>query len=237
MKASTVLATEEAVDPVAAVGRFLAGFTHRLRSPLTGLRGYGELAEQEEDRARRAYWHQQLQGGLDAIDLLLDGCRRYQLPEHLEPRLLPAGPLVEEAWRLARRVTPGAGGRGLRFVLDLPEATAWRVDPFHYRNLLVNLLQNAIDASPAQGTIRVGSAPAALLCIEDEGPGLAGLTPEQIVSPFFTTRADRAGLGLTVAQRIASEHGQSLVWRARPAGGLAVLILNDTQSPQQRSAW
>ena len=57
----------QAADPVAAVGRFVAGFTHRLRSPLSGLRGYGELAEQEEDRARRAYWHQQLQIVMDAF--------------------------------------------------------------------------------------------------------------------------------------------------------------------------
>lgn len=236
MKASVALATEPQADPVAAVGRYLAGFTHRLRSPLTGLRGYGELAEHEEDRARRAYWHQQLQGGLDAIDLLLEGARRYQLPEGLEPRLLPARPLVEEAWRLACRVTPGAAGRGLQFVLELPAALDWRVDPFYYRNLLVNLLQNAIDASPAQGAIRVGSAPEAIVCIEDEGPGLGTLAPELIVQPFFTTRADRAGLGLTVARRIASEHGQSLAWRARPAGGLAVLIQNNPPSPQQRSS-
>lgn len=236
MKAVSAAVARQAADPVAAVGRFLAGFTHRLRSPLTGLRGYGELAEHEEDRARRAYWHQQLQGGLDAIDLLLEGCRRYQLPEGLEPRPLAARPLVEEAWRLACRVTPGAGGRGLRLELDLPEALVWRVDPFYYRNLLVNLLQNAIDASPAGGAIRVTSGEDAVLAIEDEGPGLGDLAPESIVQPFFTTRADRAGLGLTVARRIASEHGQRLAWRARPAGGLAVLILANQPSPQQRSS-
>ncbi len=236
MRAATAVATQQAADPTAAVGRFLAGFAHRLRSPLTGLRGYGELAEHEEDRARRAYWHQQLQGGLDAIDLLLEGCRRYQLPERLERQQVPAPALIEEAWRLACRVTPGAAGRGLRFEADLPASLVWWVDPFHYRNLLVNLLQNALDASPAGGAIRVTAGGEAILAIEDEGGGLGDLAPETIVQPFFTTRADRAGLGLTVARRIASEHGHALAWRARPAGGLATLILADQPSPQQRSS-
>jgi nitrogen-specific signal transduction histidine kinase len=57
-----------------------------------------------------------------------------------------------------------------------------------------------------------------------------------IVAPFFTTRGDRAGLGLTVAREIASEHGQQLAWRARPAGGLAALILPEQPTAQQRSS-
>lgn len=226
----------QAADPVAAVGRFVAGFTHRLRSPLSGLRGYGELAEQEEDRARRAYWHQQLQGGLDAIDLLLEGMRRYQLPERLERRATAAAPLVEDAWRLACRVTPGVAAKGLQLELALPPALVWSVDPFYYRNLLINLLQNALDASPHGGRIRVSAPPGEVLRIEDEGPGLAGLSPARIVQPFFTTRADRAGLGLTVARRIADEHAQALAWRARPAGGLAALILPLHPHNPQRSS-
>lgn len=223
-------------DPVAAVGRFVAGFTHRLRSPLTGLRGYGELAEQEEDRARRAYWHQQLQGGLDAIDLLLEGMRRYQLPERLERRATAAAPLIEDAWRLACRVTPGVAAKSLQLELALPAALVWDVDPFYYRNLLINLLQNALDASPHGGRVRVCAEPGEILRIEDQGPGLAGLAPALIVQPFFTTRADRAGLGLTVARRIAGEHAQALAWRERPAGGLAALILPlNTHNPQRSS--
>jgi signal transduction histidine kinase len=222
-------------DPVAAVGRFVAGFTHRLRSPLTGLRGYGELAEHEEDRARRAYWHQQLQGGLESLDLLLEGFRRYQLPEQLTLRPQPARRLVEEAWRLAGRITPGSAGKQITLLLELPVEREWRVDAFHYRNLLVNLLQNALDASPSRGCVRVLEDDEVLLRVEDDGPGLGPLSAEDIVQPFFTTHADRAGLGLTVASRIAREHGHALCWQARPAGGLAALILDADSAEQQRS--
>ncbi|MCB1163510.1 MAG: HAMP domain-containing sensor histidine kinase [Candidatus Krumholzibacteriia bacterium] len=228
-------APRQETDPVAAVGRFVAGFTHRLRSPLTGLRGYGELAEREEDRARRAYWHQQLQGGLDSLDLLLEGFRRYQIPEQVARRPQPARRLVEEAWRLAGRVTPGSATKRVTLSIDLPEGREWRVDAFHYRNLLVNLFQNALDASPEGGRVRVSEDGEAVLRVEDEGPGLGELGAAEIVQPFFTTRADRAGLGLTVASRIACEHGQSLCWQARPTGGLAALIVIANPAEQQRS--
>lgn len=224
-----------ATDPLEAVARFVSGFSHRLQSPLTGLRGYGELAEREENRARRAYWHSQLQGGIDSMEAMLDGYRRYQLPETVSPRRLPAGLLCREAWEIAGRVTPGSAGKNLELKVELPEDLEWQVDPFHFRNLLVNLFQNAMDASPREGTVRLTRENDEMLRICDEGSGLGDLDVAQISEPFFTTRPDRAGLGLSVSLEIASRHGRRIDWLELVGGGLAVRLVNSNDNELQRS--
>ncbi len=224
-----------AANPLDAVARFVSGFSHRLQSPLTGLRGYGELAEREENRARRAYWHSQLQGGIDSLESMLDGYRRYQLPESLSLRELPAALICREAWDIAGKITPGSAAKRVSLIIELPADTNWRVDPFYFRNLLVNLFQNALDASPRDGRVRVGIEGDELFRISDQGSGLGDLDPTQIAEPFFTTRPDRAGLGLAVCNEIASRHGHRLDWLELADGGLTVRILENEDNELQRS--
>ena len=69
-----------------------------------------------------------------------------------------------------------------------------------------------------------------LFVVEDSGPGLGGLRPEELCQPFFTTRSDRAGLGLTVAQQIAAEHGMVFDWRELQPRGLKVRVLRDPET-------
>ncbi|MBN2169888.1 MAG: HAMP domain-containing histidine kinase [Candidatus Krumholzibacteriota bacterium] len=234
MKAA-VRETAERVEPVAAVARFLAGFAHRIKSPLTGVRGYGELMAREDDGDRRRYWGERLAGGLESLDRIIEGARRYQLPGVLERRHLCLATLVEEAWRLALQATPGAAAKNCRLELNLDPGAEALVDPFHFRNLLVNLLQNALDAAPAGGCIRVDARPGELLGVADAGPGLEGLDREAILTPFFTTRPDRAGLGLPVAAAIAAAHGFTLDWQELRPTGLRARVLRGTGQRHQRS--
>ena len=76
-----------------------------------------------------------------------------------------------------------------------------------------------------------------LLGVSDEGPGLDGLDPAQMVEPFFTTRPDRAGLGLAVAKQIAVDHGFDLDWRNAQPEGLRARIVTRTGTPAQRREW
>ncbi|MBC8367910.1 HAMP domain-containing histidine kinase [bacterium] len=214
------------IDPVEAVGRLVAGLGHNLRSPLTGLRGYGELLGQDTTADSRGRWGEGLQGGIDDLELLIDGISRYQIPRDLKVGLVPARGLMEEAWKLAERHCPGARSRGIHLNNHLSSVAVLQVDPFHFRNLLVNLLQNALDASPpgSEITVRTGQGDE-LLRVEDCGPGLGALSSDDIVQPFFTTRQDRAGLGLSVAGAIADRHGLELLWEEREEGGLRVRIM------------
>jgi len=224
---SRSMAPERAkIDPVEAVGRLVAGLGHNLRSPLTGLRGYGQLLGQEPASDSRSRWGEGLQGGLDDLELLIDGIARYQVPREVNISLVPARGLLDEAWKLAERHCPGARSRGIHLNNHLSSVAVLQVDPFHFRNLLVNLLQNALDASPPGSEILVRSGEGdELLSVEDRGPGLGGLSVKEITQPFFTTRQDRAGLGLCVSVQIAERHQLKLTWEERPEGGLRTRII------------
>lgn len=214
------------IDPVEAVGRLVAGLGHHLKSPLTGLRGYGQLLGQESASDSRSRWGEGLQGGLDDLELLIDGISRYQVPRELRLSLVPAKGLLEEAWKLAERHSPGARSRGIHLNNHLSSVAVLQVDPFHFRNLLVNLLQNALDASPPGSEILVRSGEGSeLISIQDHGPGLGSFSEKDIVQPFFTTHQDRAGLGLSVSVLIAERHGLEIHWDERPEGGLTTRII------------
>lgn len=236
MRAAKTVEPRPVADPLEAVARFVAGFSHRLKSPLTGIKGYGHLVESEDDRDRRQYWCHRLQGGLDSLDLMIEGFRRYQIPEQLAMQTVNLAALVEEAWELARQVTPGGIGKALILENHISSSDLRRLDPFHFRNLLINLFQNAIDASAPESSVRVNRiGEDELLGIEDGGPGLGNVDPERIVEPFFTTRPDRAGLGLAVARQIAADHGFRLEWRELSPSGLRARVLKNPQSSSQRS--
>jgi signal transduction histidine kinase len=222
------------VDPVEAVGRLVTGLGHHLRSPLTGLRGYGELLGQDSTADSRGRWGEGLQGGLDDLELLIDGISRYQVPREVKIGLVPARGLLEDAWMIAERHCPGARSRGIHLNNHLSSVAVLQVDPFHFRNLLVNLLQNAMDASPPGSEITVVSGEGdELLRIEDRGPGLGDLRESEVLEPFFTTRQDRAGLGLSVALEIAHRHKLDLKLMECKGGGLAACIIR--QEYKQRS--
>jgi C4-dicarboxylate-specific signal transduction histidine kinase len=229
LKSAKSVVPATAADPVAAVARFVAGFTHRLQSPLTGVKGYGELLSNEEDRARRSYWSQQMFGSLESVERMLDGMRRYQVPTELNCRTLALRELAVDAWELALVATPGAAAKDLQLKNQMTAGYTFVVDPFHFRNLLVNLFQNAMDASERGGVVRIARlAEPELLVIEDGGAGLQGLSADKMYEPFFTTRADRAGLGLTVAWQIAAEHGLTFDWQDLQPRGLRIRILRGT---------
>ena len=227
MNTSSLRKTSQ-LDPVEAVDRLVTGLGHRLRSPLTGLRGYGELLGQESESPSRDRWGAGLKDGLQDLELLIEGISRYQVPREIHSSLQPARGLLEEAWRLALRISPTARSRGVELDCDMSSVSVLDVDAFHFRNLLINLLQNALDASPEGGRVRVSDAEDACFVIRDQGPGLGGLSPEEICEPFFTTRRDRAGLGLSVSRIIAERHGCHLRWDEPADGGLRVRVIRNS---------
>jgi signal transduction histidine kinase len=107
-----------------------------------------------------------------------------------------------------------AHSRGIELVTDFAgDAPPTRFDEARIRQVVLNLVRNAIEAlDGAHGTIRVrtrGVGRFAELSVEDDGPGIQG-DPTRIFRAFHTTKSLGTGLGLTIAQRIATEHGGEL---------------------------
>jgi two-component system sensor histidine kinase HydH len=115
----------------------------------------------------------------------------------------------------------GAGGPGV----DVDDAAAperWPLDARRLRHALVNILQNAVQATPAAAPPRVRVAveqDRLVYEIRDFGPGLVAGSAERVFDPFFTTRTNGTGLGLAVARRVAEMHGGTITAGNHPEGG------------------
>ena len=93
--------------------------------------------------------------------------------------------------------------------------------------VLTNLLTNAYQAMDAAGRVRVSTAAdgdAALLAVEDDGPGFGAGVTERALDPFFTTKTEGTGLGLAIVQRLVQLHGGSVSIGNVPSGGARVSV-------------
>jgi len=107
-----------------------------------------------------------------------------------------------------------------------PLPNTWSLDPSRIRQLVENLLSNAlsIDESGAEVLVRLYLEGNRLMFeVVDRGPGLPPGDPETLFEPFVTRRAKGTGLGLAVARQYARLHGGDLVARPNPEGGARFL--------------
>jgi signal transduction histidine kinase len=217
----------ERAQQLATVGELASGIAHEVRNPLTGVLGALELAERripEGDAARPLLEeaHRQLM----RIEATTTQLLRYARPPELKVLVVDPASLVERA---ANIVAPHAAAAGVRVVADsaTPEAEV-RVDPELMVQVLVNLMLNGIDASPAGGAVAVsttGDPREVRLMVADRGPGIVPERRADVFRPFFTTKHQGTGLGLPISRQIVERHGGSLELTETPGGGATFLVV------------
>jgi two-component system, NtrC family, nitrogen regulation sensor histidine kinase NtrY len=130
--------------------------------------------------------------------------------------------------RVALLLRPELTDRNVRLELDLGDRAAYDVDPNQLEQVVINIFRNALDAIQREGTIRA-SLHDGTLTITDSGPGIPEAARGELFTPFFTTKRDGRGLGLTIVQEILANHGLRFSLENAPGGGAAFTI--DFASP------
>lgn len=120
-------------------------------------------------------------------------------------------------------VRPELEARRIALEIDVPDGPVTaRIDKNQFEQLLLNLVKNGWEAIGSDGRIRLSASSNgrfARLSVTDSGPGIDPATAEQIFTPFFTTKRDGRGIGLTLVREIATQHGADLAFRNAPGGG------------------
>lgn len=210
----------------------LKGLAHEVKNPLAGLKGAAQLL------ARRHA------GDADAqryIDVIRHECDRLatlvdRLLDPAPPRAL-APTNVHETLERVRLLAEAEGGWSVRLLRDYdPSLPEVRADADRLTQALWNLVRNAIEAGAGEVRLRtraehnglIGEKPFRLALrieIEDDGRGVPDTLAERIFLPLVSGRAEGSGLGLTLAQQVAREHGGSLAYRSRPGHTVFTLLL------------
>lgn len=220
-------AAVQRLDRLAALGDLLAEVAHEVRNPLVAVKTFLQLLpDRVEDPDFRERFHAVVSDELRRLERLLDGVLAHARPTPVAPGRGDAD-LREAAEAVIRLVTHRALERDVTLELDAPAVEA-RVpmSDDELRQVILNLVLNAIDVSPAGSRVRIAARRArggALeLRVEDEGPGVPAELRERIFEPFFSTRADRpGGLGLSISRRLVEQAGGTLRALDRESGGAA----------------
>jgi signal transduction histidine kinase len=208
------------IGKLAAVGELAGNLAHEINNPLGILTARIHLLlksrEQLPDKAQEAL--QQMSGLVDRITGITRSMLGHVRPSNRERKSLHIEALLERASVLTESY---ASRKEVRIVLAGPAGTpAVLGSAGELEQILVNLLLNAVDASPPGGTVTVEASAAELdsgkevlrLSIEDEGAGVPESMRQRIFDAFFSTKktGEGTGLGLSLSSRIAKDHGGSI---------------------------
>jgi two-component system sensor histidine kinase HydH len=216
-------------EQLAWVGQMAAGIAHEVRNPLMAIKLLVQaIAERQGASGFRPRDLQVLEEEIVRLEQIVSGFLDFARPPRLEARPVDIRELAE---RTADSVRARAELQGVTIVVEPSNGpTIASADPNQLRQVLFNLLFNALDAQPQGGriVIRVGlhagpcGNPELVLTVKDAGPGLSAELGDRVFEPFVSTKESGLGLGLSICRRIAETHGGSLV--ASSAPGLGALF-------------
>lgn len=224
-------------DRLASIGQLAAGVAHELNEPLGNILGFAQLAQKAPDvpeQVRRdlAQIVRAAMRGREIIRKLLVFAR--QAPSFKTSTNLNA--IVEDAIFL---LEAGCENPGVRFVRDLdPALPAIDADPVQMRQIVVNLVINAIHAISGSGLITVRTrarGESVELAVEDTGQGMLPEVVARCFDPFFTTKdvGQGTGLGLPVVQGIVAAHGGTIALESEPGQGSRFTVRLPLTAPAQ----
>ncbi len=234
-----------ASERLAAIGQMVAGLAHESRNVFQ--RSHACLAELSldlQDNPESLKLVQKVQKALDDLNFLLEEVRNYSAPIILERRKCSIKTLIEETWQQILAAKQLEAAPLLELNVDENVPRTWFVDRDRLCQVLRNLLENAIFASTADGTVVVGlsfdesdikSKQQLRLIVSDDGDGVPEENREKIFSPFFTTKTKGTGLGLAISRRIIEAHSGKMFVDDSESGGAKFTIELPFYDPKNNS--
>lgn len=210
-------------EKLAAAGRMAAGFAHEIRNPLTSIKMmaqvlHGRLKGQQENREILESFIKEI----NRLDRIIQEIINRARPTELNKAPGQINKQVQEVLMIAQE---NLISQGIEIRLDLAEGLPEiDMDTEKIKQVLWNLILNARDAMPKGGQINIKTDISnnrfITVIVKDSGQGIHPDHLDRLFQPFFTTKPEGVGLGLTMSLSVVEQHGGRMTLKNRPEGGV-----------------
>ena len=214
-------------EQLSALGQLSAGLAHEIRNPLASIEGAATVMQRDlQNQERRREFLDIIQKETRRLNRLLTNFLDFAKPRQPDLRIVGINGLLDSVMELARHAVDD--GR-LELIKEVqPGIEAVRCDAEQIKQVLLNLVMNAIQAMPRGGRVVLAaqrSGAEVAIDVQDQGGGISSGNVERAFDPFFTTKPTGSGLGLSIAHQIVSQHGGAVKIIQNSAAGLTVRVL------------
>ena len=229
---------EEVLLETAARARSLetigAKVAHELKNPLAAIKGLAQLVARSPCEERTRERVEVMRGEIERMETILREYLSFARPlDDLRPEPVDAAKVIDDVLEvLAARAIEG--GVAVRREGGRPTITA---DPRRLKEALLNLVSNAIEATPRGGQVTVRTSEhdgRTRIDVVDSGRGMSSEVLARIGTPYFTTREGGTGLGVLLARAVAVQHGGELIHASIPGAGTTATITLPRELPSRR---
>jgi signal transduction histidine kinase len=219
---------EAAERHLASLGRMSATLAHEIRNPLGAVKGLSQVAQENlpADHETQALLHTVV-GEAERLEQLVGDLLTFARPSEPQITRFDLNRLIKEVTGM---MAQSIDRSGIKIdPITGPGELIVRSDENGLRQVLLNVVLNALDATPDGGSVRVSAKPGnearrVEIQVEDTGPGLGGRDPEELFQPFTTTKAKGSGLGLAISRQIIERLGGRITLSNRGAAGARCAI-------------
>ncbi|MGB2696470.1 MAG: ATP-binding protein, partial [Candidatus Zixiibacteriota bacterium] len=215
-----------------ALGEMAATVAHEVRNPLGGIAGFAALLERdlEPDDPRKRLVNKIIEG-VEILNRLVINLLNYTKAVKLNPQKLDFVKFLNDTLNFFQ-MDISSQSENISLRKHFPkEGIECCIDSEQFRQVILNVLRNSVQAMPKGGDIDVYSESIPLkqednviLKISDNGEGMDKKTKEKLFTPFFTTKDGGTGLGLSTVKKIVEAHKGSVEIESQPGKGTTITV-------------
>jgi signal transduction histidine kinase len=216
-------------EKLVAMGELASGVAHEIRNPINSIGMIAQRLAKEfapsEGKEEYATITNLLKDEVNRINKIITQFLQYAKPIQLQKTSVDLGEFFRDIYQL---FTDQAKQKQIDFVVNGDEKSIANIDPELIKQTLLNVIQNAFDAVKASGKVEINyfrEYNNIVISVSDNGSGIPVENQSKIFDLYFTSKTDGNGLGLSISQKIISQHKGSIEFTSSNLGTTFKIIL------------